>query len=65
MYIYIDSDMDYIKKKNKSKYITKGPTHNETCQRNTPTLLKNSQICTSNWKTSKVFTKSQQNLKKC
>ena len=29
-----------------------------------PTLLKNPQICPSNSKTSKVFTKSQQNLKK-
>ena len=39
--------------------VPKDPTLNET-----PTLFKNSQIYPSNCKTSKVFTKSQQNLKK-
>ena len=58
--IYIDSDINYIKKEKQKEVNDERPRP----QRNIPTLLKNSRICPSNGKTSKVFTKSQQNLEK-
>ena len=57
MPIYVNSNFNY-KENNKSMYQKAPPVMNML------SLPKSPQICPSDWETSKVLTKSQQNLKK-